>query len=64
MPHWLVISLFVGIVAALAVIVRWEFKRARDAPYDVGVKRYIDSRSISSPSRVPKEIKRGFDRWD
>jgi len=64
MPHWLVIGLFVSIVAALAVIVRWEFKRVGNAPYDVAVKRYIDSQNISPRSHVRKEIKRGLDRWD
>jgi hypothetical protein len=64
MPHWLVIGLFVCILAALAVIVRWEFKRARNAPSSTAVKRYIDSVDSSPLARVPKEAKRGFDGWN
>jgi hypothetical protein len=52
MPHWLSIGWFVGIVAALVVIVWWELKR------------YLDSEGSSPRSRLPKEIKRGSDAWD
>ena len=67
MPHWLSIGWFVAIVAALVVIVWWEFKRARDRPYFAprAVKQYLDSESTSPPRlRVRKEFRRGFDAWD
>jgi hypothetical protein len=66
MPHWLSIGFFTAIVAALVVIVFWEFKRARNAPYFVpgAVKRYLDTEASRVRSRVPKEIKRGLDAWD
>jgi hypothetical protein len=63
MPLWLVIALFLGIIAALGVIVHWEFKRARNAPSSMAVKRYLDSGGSSPLARVPKEAKRGFDGW-
>jgi hypothetical protein len=66
MPHWLVISLFIVLVAALLVIVRWEFSRAQDEPRSVSgaVKRYLDAEIPPARSHASKEIKRGFDNWD
>ena len=64
MPHWLVIALFAGIVGALSIIVKWEFKRARNAPYNVAVKRYLDSQDSRPRPRATREVKRGFDSWD
>jgi hypothetical protein len=67
MPHWLSIGWFVAIVAAVAVIVWWEFKRVRDTPYLAPgvVKRYLAAESTSPRRlRVRKEIKRSCDAWD
>jgi hypothetical protein len=66
MPHWLIIALFLALVAALVIIVRWEFSRVRDGPRSMSgaVKRYLETERTVPPSPVPNEIKRGFDAWD
>lgn len=66
MPHWLIVALFIALVAALAVIVRWEFSRVRDGPRSMSgaVKRYLETERVMPQPQAPSEIKRGFDAWD
>jgi predicted signal transduction protein with EAL and GGDEF domain len=66
MPRWLVIGLFVAIVAALAVIVWWEFSRTRSAPRSVSraVKAYLAAEDSVPASPGQEEMKRGSDAWN
>jgi hypothetical protein len=66
MPIWLIIGLFVALLASLVVIIWWEFLRARGAPRSVSkaFNRHLATQGIVPPARVRKEVKRGFDAWD
>lgn len=66
MPHWLIVGLFAALVAALAVIVRWEFCRVRNGPRFMSgaVKRYLESERAAPSPPAPSDRKRGFDAWD
>jgi len=66
MPNWLVVGLFVAIVAALVVIVWWEFRRARDAPHSMtdAVRRYLETDVTNAKLPLPSKPGRAFGAWD
>lgn len=59
------VGLFLAIVTPLVVMVWWEYTRARGAPRSVSkaFKRHLDSQVVVTPAYVPKESKRGFDKY-
>lgn len=65
MPRVVMVGLFLAIVTPLFVIVWWEFTRARGAPRSVSkaFKRHLNSQAVVTPAYVPKESKRGFDKY-
>ena len=66
MPKAVIIALFVAIIAPLAIMVWWEFTRARGAPPSVSkaFKRHLDAQAALPQTRAAKETKRGFDAWN
>jgi hypothetical protein len=60
------IGLFSVIVAHLAVIVWWEYKRARGVPRSMSkaFRQHLASQATTHTRGPLKETKRGFDAWD
>ena len=66
MPHSLLVAVFIALVAALVLIVRWELARVRNGPRSMSgaFKRYLETERTVPQVQPRQNSKRGFDDWD